>query len=395
MVSLMRAVCKANSKLKIVILQDYLRGIRGIKRSQDSLTMLFPLSKEFPDQITLYFFHTPLLSGVWKALMPERLAEVSGVQHIKAYIFDNDVIISGANLSTSYFTNRQDRYVVITGEQKLSDYFANLIYSIGLFSYKPNQEGVLELAPGVDSPFVHPDRFQEFAAIQIKPLTLPNVKSLADIKASDTWVFPLLQMDIFGIQQDEEATTHFLSTTTEESELHVTSPYFNLTPHYINVLLNNKGKVNIITAAPEANGFFTASGLAGKIPAAYTYVEKQFYETVKASKQTDRIHLYEWLKKGWTYHGKGFWYSSHVGAAPSMTAIGSSNLGVRSAKRDLEAQIFIFTENKQFQQKLEAEKQHFFNNDHLTIVEDKILSHPQRAVPMWIRLCSDIIRAFL
>ena len=34
-------------------------------------------------------------TGVWKALIPERLAEVSGVQHIKAYVFDDDTIISG------------------------------------------------------------------------------------------------------------------------------------------------------------------------------------------------------------------------------------------------------------------------------------------------------------
>lgn len=75
--------------------------------------MLFPLLKEFPNNVKLLFFHTPLLSGtpqlssalyhcglivstgVWKALMPERIAEVSGVQHIKAYVFDDDTIISG------------------------------------------------------------------------------------------------------------------------------------------------------------------------------------------------------------------------------------------------------------------------------------------------------------
>lgn len=57
--------------------------------------MLYPLAKEFPKNVRLLFFHTPLLSGIWKAIIPERLAEVSGVQHIKAYIFDNDTVISG------------------------------------------------------------------------------------------------------------------------------------------------------------------------------------------------------------------------------------------------------------------------------------------------------------
>lgn len=35
-----------------------------------------------------------------------------GVYHIKSYIFDNNMIISGANLSHDYFTNRIDRYVL-------------------------------------------------------------------------------------------------------------------------------------------------------------------------------------------------------------------------------------------------------------------------------------------
>ena len=35
--------------------------------------------------------------------------EVVGVNHLKVYLFDDDVILSGANLSNTYFTNRQDR----------------------------------------------------------------------------------------------------------------------------------------------------------------------------------------------------------------------------------------------------------------------------------------------
>ena len=34
------------------------------------------------------------------------LREIFGVHHMKYYIFDNDVIITGANLSEDYFTTR-------------------------------------------------------------------------------------------------------------------------------------------------------------------------------------------------------------------------------------------------------------------------------------------------
>lgn len=41
------------------------------------------------------------------------LSELFGVHHIKAQIFDDTVILTGANLSETYFTNRKDWYFVI------------------------------------------------------------------------------------------------------------------------------------------------------------------------------------------------------------------------------------------------------------------------------------------
>ncbi len=41
------------------------------------------------------------------------LGEISGVHHQKIAIFDDTVIIGGANLSHNYFLNRKDRYMKI------------------------------------------------------------------------------------------------------------------------------------------------------------------------------------------------------------------------------------------------------------------------------------------
>lgn len=86
----------------------------------------------------IYLYHTPDLRGFLKSVMPNRYNEIVGVQHIKAYIFDDDIVMSGfasssssilwllliavssflqnnrANLSESYFSNRQDRYIIIS-----------------------------------------------------------------------------------------------------------------------------------------------------------------------------------------------------------------------------------------------------------------------------------------
>lgn len=65
LVACMRNALQANPDLEVTILSDFLRGTRGIRKSEDSLTMLFPLLKEFPKNVKLLFFHTPLLSGLF------------------------------------------------------------------------------------------------------------------------------------------------------------------------------------------------------------------------------------------------------------------------------------------------------------------------------------------
>lgn len=57
--------------------------------------MLLPLLQRFPEQMRVSLYHTPDLRGLLRLLVPERFNETIGVQHIKAYIFDNSLIISG------------------------------------------------------------------------------------------------------------------------------------------------------------------------------------------------------------------------------------------------------------------------------------------------------------
>ena len=55
----------------------------------------------------LAFYQTPQLQGWLQYILPSKWNELLGLQHCKVYIFDNSLIISGANLSKDYFTNRQ------------------------------------------------------------------------------------------------------------------------------------------------------------------------------------------------------------------------------------------------------------------------------------------------
>ena len=75
-------------------------------------------------------------------------------------------------------------------------------------------------------------------------------------------------------------------------------------------------------AHPRANGFYGANFPAGGIPHAYTLIARKFFDAVAASGQCDRIKLLEYLRDGWTFHGKGLWYSAAGDESPIATMIG-------------------------------------------------------------------------
>lgn len=57
--------------------------------------MLLPLLRRFTSQMRVSLYHTPDLRGLLRLLVPQRFNETIGVQHIKVYLFDDSVIISG------------------------------------------------------------------------------------------------------------------------------------------------------------------------------------------------------------------------------------------------------------------------------------------------------------
>ena len=70
----------------------------------------------------------------------------------------------------------------------------------------------------------------------------------------DTWVFPLIQMNQFGINIDEGVTQRLWRDAPEQTQIFLASGYLNFPSHYENVILNECSAVfNIITAHPEVS----------------------------------------------------------------------------------------------------------------------------------------------
>ncbi len=58
------------------------------------------------------------------------------MQHIKAYVFDDTLLLSGANLSNAYFSNRQDRYLRVRGQPHLAAFVRQAVQTVSRLSYK-------------------------------------------------------------------------------------------------------------------------------------------------------------------------------------------------------------------------------------------------------------------
>ncbi|XP_046840522.1 CDP-diacylglycerol--glycerol-3-phosphate 3-phosphatidyltransferase, mitochondrial-like [Xenia sp. Carnegie-2017] len=384
--------------LKVSILLDHTRGSRG--QEKNSRTMLLPLLMEFPKHVDIALFHTPALRGLLRWIIPEKYNETIGVSHLKVYLTDDTFILTGANLSNDYFTNRQDRYILIEKSPHIADYFENLVTMVSGFSLQLHPDNVTSMS-NVKFP-AHPykdwDRGRKFCGIAngtvnkfIKKWTKESEK-VSKYSKGDTVIYPLLQMGLFGITQDENVTLKLLLDMPEASTTHLATGYFNLTPHYSNCILNSKGNYEILCAHPLANGFYKAGGIIGGIPDAFTNFAKEFFNHVQHFKHFEWIKVNEYIRSYWTFHAKGLWYTPQDDHYPNMSMIGSSNFGHRSVKRDLENQTILLTSNEKLRYMLGKERDHVFK--YIVKVTNETFEAIERRVPIWVKIISYFTRSF-
>lgn len=70
-----------------------MRGSRGESNSKEILKPL--VNGKFGKSCQVFLYHTPKLRGLLKSIIPNRFNELIGLQHMKLYIVDNTLIISG------------------------------------------------------------------------------------------------------------------------------------------------------------------------------------------------------------------------------------------------------------------------------------------------------------
>ncbi|KAI8268437.1 CDP-diacylglycerol--glycerol-3-phosphate 3-phosphatidyltransferase [Colletotrichum sp. SAR11_239] len=349
-------------------------------------------------------------AGVRKKYIPKRINEGWGLQHMKLYGIDDEIILSGANLSNDYFTNRQDRYHLFSSKE-VTEYFWNIYQGVAGFSFlvEPSKEpaGFVLTWPKSNpapSPLEEPKQFISTTTPALHALISPRQTAAQDA-SKDTKVYMLAQLSQLmkpDTSTELPAVTHVLSTLAlpeyAGSSWTFTAGYFNPAPSLTKLLLSTASQNNVvITASQQANGFYGSSGVSGLLPGAYTLLARRFVRAVHERKLDDSIVLKEWRKgtvgepKGWTYHAKGLWITLPGEKDPSISVVGSSNYTKRSYSHDLEAGAMILTKDEDLKKRLGEEQT--WLQEYAERVTREDFSKPERRVGLNVRIAMWIAQA--
>ncbi|KAI9227618.1 MAG: hypothetical protein DHS80DRAFT_31606 [Piptocephalis tieghemiana] len=396
--------------LKVTILLDGLRGTRPSSTGESSVSLLAPLVREFPDRVRFSLYQTPDLPRFLSRQVPPRFHEVVGIMHVKAMVFDDCTLLTGANLSVDYFTNRQDRYHLFSHVPSMANYYHELVSTLSDLSFAaiptPSSPEALILQPpkGMPHPQEDSESFRTRAHDRLERFILHHQSDHGrsekiGLKDGETLLFPTIQATPLGIHQDATCLLDLLSTLSHP-KVHstLTTGYFNLDDPLQQAILSSSSTWDLIIASPKANGFYTAKDVARHVPNVYTNVEYAFQRQIQSINRSEFIRLHEYYRPGWTYHAKGIWlnyredHTEKADPPPFLITLGSPNYGYRSMHRDIEAHAYLVSEDNELCQDWEKERDYLMASAQPITIQDT--QGPERRGPWWVRAVSPVLRRY-
>ncbi|CAM9107086.1 unnamed protein product, partial [Ectocarpus fasciculatus] len=341
--------------LRVCIMFDYCRSTR---KSDSSLSHFHRALSRFGDRVQISLYKIPLLEGMYR-WVPSPVNETLGVYHCKFCVFDDAAFISGANLSRDYFTNRQDRYLMVKGSTDTVRFLKSFYNVVQCNAYSLSPSGDLR-PPRETSANIFKERL-ELCSSDID--MLGNVSS-----ASDTVMYPVIQHHSVGVRREMDQILEMVSRNIWK-DIVLSSPYCSYTPDIAAALrrASRKGaNICILTSSREAHGFHGATGLAGIIPELH---DISLANLMQSLSDLPNISTMIYTRPGWTFHAKGVWCFPHDKSSPILSYIGSSNGGERSWFRDFELGFVVATGNKNLKKSMVSELNQLRN--HCTLVKSE------------------------
>ena len=186
---------------------------------------------------------------------------------------EQNFAISRANLNTSYFTNRQDRYVHLAGQRELADYCFSFLERAATFSYAllpstSDDDGYVLHWPHKD---LHPHHFEKMAEATLKTFqtthkthalerSAPVISSEHQDGDADVLVMPIIQAGQFNIREEEQCLDMLFKHLAESPPpilgyegplVDFTSGYFGLYKPYQDLILGSPVASRILAASPK------------------------------------------------------------------------------------------------------------------------------------------------
>lgn len=348
------------------ILLDRNRALRPIPNGVSSSTTsaaacLEALSSRENPEVYLI----SVLPNVLQSLLWNPFNEIAGVFHMKVFVIDDDLILTGANLSEEYFVDRIDRYLWIQhGGNGLVDFYAHVLDVLSSYAERygsqQSRAGNKVRRSGLMRSLTHLITTDQTSLPTDDPTIVAYAVPTLQIPAHFWDGIPECERFLMDIPLLDLLLREAMSGDSENcrTSVRLASAYLNLVDPLQEILLEHSSETHLLTAGPASHGFKSKGKPGNKGNPWIAQVFDALARDYIPESTSSRHNLWYYQRDHWTFHAKGIWVSIHRDKQSCdestlsklcnhsdlvLVSVGSSNYGARSTVRDWESNLLLLT----------------------------------------------------
>lgn len=160
-------------------------------------------------------------------------------------------------MSQDYFTNRQDRYVLIKDHKKLADFLEEVVTIVGDASLQLNKNNTLSALGNVKKD--EGNHQFDIEAVKEKMINhfayhMKSFKEKEQLNSGyDTWIFPTVEIPPCSIHFDSQIVNEIIENSHDDTKIHFATGYFNLNEDLKGIIINSTAVFDILVAHPTVS----------------------------------------------------------------------------------------------------------------------------------------------
>ncbi|MGB5446922.1 MAG: CDP-diacylglycerol--serine O-phosphatidyltransferase [Psychromonas sp.] len=364
---------KITPSLEVVVCVDYHRAQRGLigggKSEATNATWYQEVAKAEG-------------FGVQIIGIPVKRKELFGVQHLKGFVFDDQVLYSGASFNNIYLNNndkyRLDRYWLIKNN-KLAD---SLVHFLQVNFLESDAVATLNNEVIADFPSLK----------TAHKIFSHHLKTAAYAFDGEFFTEQLAVTPLFGLGARKNKLNNtirkiFQST---QQELILFTPYFNLPraiARDINALLDRGVQLTLVVGDKTANDFYIPDDLPfktiGGLPYLYESNLKKFTKKYQHAIYNKQLNIHLWKDHNNSFHLKGIY------ADQRFVMLTGHNLNPRAWRLDIENALLLDDPQQEIKPLLDRELAIILENtqkiEHFDEIQS-IADYPEHVQKLLIRM---------